>query len=195
MRTVVFIDGQNLFHLAKRAWAYGHPPQSSLYDWPSYDVEKLANALVYRRTGRFNGDSVLYRGSRSAYRQRRWHWLWSNKLRMLSSRGIYVFRGQVGSGGQEKGVDVSLAIDLVRATYEQRYEVAMIVSQGRDFGPAVQLAKDVALGQGRSLIYESCFPLGHGSSSRRGIPGTDWMPIDKSLYDSCIDPRDYRLRP
>ena len=24
------------------------------------------------------------------------------------------------------------------------------------------------------------------------IDGTDWIRIDRALYDSCIDPRDYR---
>ena len=30
MRTIVLIDGQNLFYLAKAAWGPGNP-----YDWPS----------------------------------------------------------------------------------------------------------------------------------------------------------------
>ena len=46
--------------------------------------------------------------------------------------------------GREKGVDVSLAVDLVRATYERRYEAATLVSQDSDFGPAVRLAKEIA---------------------------------------------------
>ena len=53
------------------------------------------------------------------------------------------YRGRVNSSGQEKGVDVSLALDLVQAIYEQRYEVAIIVSQDADFGPAVLLAKNI----------------------------------------------------
>ena len=38
------------------------------------------------------------------------------------------------SAEEEKGVDVSLAIDLIQATYEKRYEVAIIVSKDSDFG-------------------------------------------------------------
>ena len=37
---------------------------------------------------------------------------------------MYVYRGRVNAGGQEKGVDVSLALDLVRATYDRQFEVA-----------------------------------------------------------------------
>ena len=42
--------------------------------------------------------------------------------RYLKSQGIYVYRGRVSAGGQEKGVDVSLAVDLVRATYNRQGE-------------------------------------------------------------------------
>jgi len=100
----------------------------------------------------------------------------------------------VNAGGQEKGVDVSLALDLVRATYQRQYEAAIIVSQDWDFGPAVRLAKEIAKAQGRRLMFESCFPLGPGSHSRRGVPGTSWIPIDQTTYDGCRDSRDYRPR-
>ena len=42
---------------------------------------------------------------------------------------MYVHRGRVNPGGQEKGVDVSLALDLVRATHNRQFEVAVSVSQ------------------------------------------------------------------
>ena len=195
MRALVLVDGQNLYHLARRAWASGPFGQSSPYTWPSYDVEKLAHALVSRVTGRTLAEIRFYTGvphPHAGPSQRFWHGFWSNKLRYLRSRAIYTYRGRVSASGQEKGVDVSLALDLVQATYEQRYEVAIIVSQDWDFGPAVRLAKQVAEGQNRVLVYESAYPVGSVSLSSRGIPGTIWAPIDKATYDSCRDHRDYR---
>ena len=123
--------------------------------------------------------------------QARWHGFWVNKFRYLRNGGIYVYSGGVNFGGQEKGVDVSLAVDLIRATYEQRYEVAIIVSQDSGFGPAVSLAKEIAHSQSRLLIFESDFPIGP-RISRRGVPGTTWVHIDQPTYDACFDPRDYR---
>ena len=197
MRTMVLIDGQNLYHLAKDAWAAGRREASSPYRWPSYDVEKLARVLVAKTPGRQLEETRFYTGvpdPRGGERQSFWHGFWSNKLRYLKSQGTYVYRGRVNVGGQEKGVDVSLALDLVRATYEQRYEAAIIVSQDTDFGPAVRLAKEIAQSQGRMLVHESSYPVGPGSVSRRGIPGTVWVPIDRVIYDACYDPRDYRAR-
>ena len=186
MRTIVFIDGQNLYHLARKAWG---SETSSLYAWPSYDVERLADVLVSKRPGRLLAEIRFYTGvpKPDSY----WHGFWSNKIRHLKGRGIYVYRGRVNDGG-EKGVDVSLALDLVRATYERQYEAAIIVSQDGDFGPAVLLAKEIAKSQDRQLTFESCFPVGPGSLSKRGIPGTTWVQIDQATYDSCRDPRDYR---
>lgn len=194
MRTIVFVDGQNLYHLAKSAWGQGDRDARAPYTWPSYDVLKLADALTDRLAGRLLSEIRFYTGVPEPVGDSGvfWHTFWSNKLREMRNRGVYVYTGLVKRGGQEKGVDVSLALDLVEATHQGRYEVAVIVSQDADFGPAVQVAKRIARDQGRQLTFESAFPLGPGSSSRRGVPGTDWVHIDKALYDACLDLTDYR---
>ena len=105
---------------------------------------------------------------------------------------MYVHQGRVNAGGQGKGVDVSLAMDLVRATHDRQFEVAVIVSQDWDFGPAVRLTKEIAQAQGRRLVFASSFPVGPGSLSRRWIPGTTGVPKTQETCDACRDPRDYR---
>ena len=179
MRVIVFIDGQNLYRQAKNAWRAGDGA-SSRYSWPSYDVEKLASALVAQTPGRRLAEIRFYTGVPQRSADSQWHDFWSNKIRFLRSRGVYVYRGRVNSGGQEKGVDVSLSLDLVVAAYERRFDVAIIVSQDSDFAPAVQAAKRIVQSQGRFLTFESAFPAGPGSSSPRGVHGTKWVRIDKS---------------
>ena len=192
MDAIVLVDGQNLYHLARAAWISGVSHPTPPYAWPSYDVEKLANALVARQPGRTLAEIRFYTGVPSRSEDAYWHDFWSNKLRYLARRGIYVYQGKVNRGGQEKGVDVSLALDLVPATHERRYDVAIIVSQDSDFGPAVGLAKQIAASQNRMLTFESAFPFHQGRVSPRGVPGTIWVPIDQAMYDACLDPRDYR---
>jgi hypothetical protein len=194
MNAIVLFDGQNLYHLARNAWAPpGHVPGSP-YAYPSYDVEALAARLVGRQPGRVLQQIRFYTGvpdprtSTTTF----WHGFWGNKLRFLGSRGIYVYRGRVNPGGQEKGVDVSLAVDLVQLTYDRAYDLAVIVSQDWDFGSAVRLARKIARDQGRPLAFESAFPFQAGKVSPRGIPGTTWVHIDRALYDACFDPTDYR---
>lgn len=194
LRSIVFFDGQNLYHGAKDAWRPQPAVGSSTYSYPSYDVEKIAQFLVSRVAGRVLTQIRFYTGVPNPSlgdTEKFWHSFWTSKIRYLKNRGIEVYRGRINHG-QEKGVDVSIAIDLIQLTYEKKYEVAIIVSQDWDFGPAVRLAKIVAKDQGRQLVFESCFPYGPGSKSNRGIPGTDWIPIDQATYDACFDPRDYR---
>ena len=194
MRALTLIDGQNLYHLARAAWATDPNDRSSPYAWPSYDVEKLANILVDSQPGRTLTEIRFYTGVPKRSVDWFWHGFWSNKLRHLKNSGIHVYRGRVNKGRQEKGVDISLALDLVQATYEQRYETAIIVSQDWDFRPAVRLAKTIAKQQRRQLVFESAFPVGPGSTSRRGVPGTIWRPSSQATYDACHDHRDYRSR-
>ena len=191
MRVIVFIDGQNLYHGAKDAWS---PPLAgaSRYYWPCYDVEKLAEALVPRESDRTLAQVRIYTGVPSILVNEHWHHFWNNKLRYLSNRGVVVYRGRINRSGQEKGVDVSLAIDLIRLTYEEQYDGAIIVSQDWDFGPAIRLAGEISRAQGNNPFFESAFCVGPGTHSTRGIPGTTWVEIDQTMYDSCFDPREYR---
>lgn len=194
LRTIVFFDGQNLYHLARRAWAPVPVVGDSPYGYPSYDVEKLSTALAENTSERVLSQTRFYTGVPSPEQDPLWHGFWSNKLRFLGSQGIYVYKGRINPGGQEKGVDVSLAVDLVELTYNRKYEVAVLVSQDWDLGPAVALAKRIAGSQGRRLVFESAFPYQHGKgTSPRGVPGCNWVHIDKALYDACRDPTDYRM--
>lgn len=192
-QTIIFIDGQNLYHLAKDAWGYSCQTMSP-YCYPSYDVQKLGEALTGLSQDRALKQIRFYTGVPDIKQNKFWHGFWDNKLRYLKSRGIYVYKGRVNPGNQEKGVDVSISVDLIQLTYEKSYDVAILVSQDWDFGPAVKLAKKIAINQCRQLEFESCFPYEQGQSNRtiRGIPGTKWVHITKSLYDSCFDHTDYR---
>ena len=189
MRTLVIIDGQNLYHLAKACWGPG-----GTYDWPSYDVDKLARALVALQPGRTLEEIRFYTGVPRQEVSPFWNAFWRNKAGFLARQGIAVYMGSVNAGGQEKGVDVSIALDLVSATYNQTYDAVIIVSQDSDFGPAVDLAKRIAQSQSRQLTFESAFPYARGRVASRGVPGTTWVRIDQATYDSCLDPRNYRPR-
>ena len=86
--------------------------------------------------------------------------------------------GSVNAGWQEKGVDVSLALDLISTTYDQTYDAVIIVSQDSDFEPEVELAKRIAQSQGRQLTFESAFPYVKEKVARRKVPGTMWVRIE-----------------
>lgn len=94
--------------------------------------------------------------------------------------------------GQEKGIDVRLALDLVTLAIDGRYDVGLILSQDQDLSEAVEDVKLVARQSGRWVRMASAYPWSPTSTNKRGIDKTDWIMIDKAMYDACIDLRDYR---
>ncbi len=54
--------------------------------------------------------------------------------------------------------------------------------------------KAISIDQDRWIKLACAFPLSPTTSNRRGINGTDWVPISRSVYDACIDTADYRPR-
>ena len=197
-RAIAFIDGQNLFHHARSVFNY---------NYPNYDVQKLAQAVCASHG--WNLERVqFYTGVPSPTDNAFWNGFWSNKLAMMGRRGVVVFSRPLvyrnktvqvpGFGahtvltGEEKGIDVRLALDALDAAHRNQFDVALIFSQDQDLSELGSLIRQVANLQNRWIKIASAFPDGSTASNRRGINRTDWCPIDKATYDACIDPRDYR---
>ena len=94
--------------------------------------------------------------------------------------------------GEEKGIDVRIAIDIMRMVRQNLLDVALVFSQDQDFSEVADEVRDVAREQGRWIKIASAFPSSSTASNKRGINKTDWIQIDRTLYDACIDRHDYR---
>lgn len=193
-RVVVFIDGQNLYHGARNSWAPDPPAPGpdAIYATPCYDVRKIALHLTARLPDRVLAQCRFYTGVPSRSRNAHWHGFWTNKLRAVRNQKVHVYTGRINPGGQEKGVDVSIAIDLIDLTYRNEYDVAVLVSSDQDLSPAIALAKLIARDAGRSPEFESASPYERGRYENRGLQGATWIQIDKAAYDRCRDFNEYR---
>lgn len=192
------MDGQNLFNSAKEAFGY---------DFPNYDPLKLAEA-VCRIQGWKLERLYFYTGLPEVTDRR--HTFWVKKLQVLGSRGVIIFTRPVRhtlqpvllpSGivararvGREKGVDVRLALDAVRYALDGSYDVALFFTQDQDIAEAVEELSRISAQSGRWIKAGCAFPVGPTTVNARGIRGAQAIRIDKALYDSCIDPNDYRPR-
>jgi uncharacterized LabA/DUF88 family protein len=197
-RAIAFIDGQNLFHNSRSAFGYTHP---------NYDVQKLAQAVCAGQ-GWTLQRVQFYTGVPSIADNAFWHAFWANKLAMMGRRGVgvysrpLVYRNKTvevaGFGnytflsGEEKGIDVRLALDALDAAHRNEFDVALIFSQDQDLSELGSLVRVVAGFQNRWIKVASAFLVGPFKANRRGINLTDWCEIDKATYDACVDPRDYR---
>ncbi|MEW6487972.1 MAG: NYN domain-containing protein [Thermodesulfobacteriota bacterium] len=196
--TVAFVDGQNLFHSAREAFGYTHP---------NYDVRALAQAVCQAQGWQL--DQVrFYTGVPDASDNPFWSGFWQRKLAMMGRQGVWLFsrplryRNRVvdlpGGGqhsflsGEEKGVDVRIALDVVRMAHRREFDVALVFSQDQDLSEVAEELRVIAREQGRWIKMASAFPASPTSRNRRGINKTDWVRVDRATYDACLDPRDYR---
>lgn len=197
-KAVAFIDGQNLYHHAKAAFGHTHP---------NFDPNKLFDS-VCERMDWVNRGVRFYTGVPSAKNNPFWHGYWSNRLLAMRRSGIHVtsrplryYREEIRHDNNEatvidvpveRGIDVRLALDVIRLARENQYNVGVIFSQDQDLAEVVSDVRDISRTQSRWIKLVSAFPSGPSASVRRGIDGTDWFRIDQELYESCLDQRDYR---
>lgn len=97
--------------------------------------------------------------------------------------------------GEEKGIDVRIALDVIRMAHRNEYDVALIFSQDQDLSEVADEIRTISREQDRWIKVASAFPSSPTSINRRGIEKTDWIRIDRATYDACVDTRDYRRKP
>ncbi|HPD07550.1 MAG TPA: NYN domain-containing protein [Candidatus Bipolaricaulis sp.] len=192
------MDGQNLYHAAREAFGYSYP---------NYDVLALSQALCSSR----GWDLVqvrFYTGVPDPNDDPFWHGFWANKLAMMGRQGITVhsrplrYHNRIvrlpdGSehtylSGEEKGIDVRIALDVIRMAHRQDYDIALIMSQDQDLSEVAEEIRTIAREQSRWIKIACAFPFSPTTRNRRGIEKTDWIHIDRATYDACLDRRDYR---
>jgi uncharacterized LabA/DUF88 family protein len=197
-RAVAFIDGQNLFRHAKDAFGHHHP---------NFDPGKPLQAICVRQGWKPQGVR-FYTGTPSEVEDPKWHAYWTNRLLAMRRAGILVtsrplkYRKQeiplpdgstqIVTTAHEKGIDVRLALDVVRLAIEKQYDVAVLFSQDQDLAEVITDVRQIAKLQERWIKIACAFPLGSEATASRGINNTDWLPMDKAFYDACLDMRDYR---
>ncbi len=197
IRAVAFVDGQNLFHSAKAA--FGH-------NYPNYDPLALARAICVAR-GWHCQQVRFYTGVPDAADNAFWNHFWIAKCAQMGRERVHVFtrslryRNQkvtLPDGrtftflvGAEKGIDVRLALDVIRLAHQNEYDVAVLFCSDQDLSEVAEEIRLIARERRRWTKIASAYPSSPAYKVR-GINKTDWIPIDRATYDACLDPRDYR---
>lgn len=197
-RTFVFVDGQNLFYAVKQAFGYSYP---------NYDPLALAQWVCQQRGWQLTA-THFYTGLPQVKDSAFWNYFWTAKLAVMGSRGVKTFSRhlkyrnqtvQLPGGktttvlvGQEKGIDVRLALDVVRFARENKYDVAVIFSQDQDLSELASEVRSIAHDYNRWIKLVCTYPISPTTTNSRGISGMDWIQVDRAAYDACLDPNDYR---
>jgi len=196
-KAVTFIDGQNLYHTAKALFGRRDP---------DYDVMGLSR-FVCSELGLQCSEVRFYSGIPEKAHKPDWHQYWSQKTRGMLRNGVKVFirrlrrrddqaYDQFGNSKkvffyEEKGIDVRIALDLVRMARDGEFEAAVIFSQDQDLAEAVTEIQHISKKYGKKISVYSAFPDGPGSDNHRGINGTTFFRIDQSDYERYLDTWDY----
>ena len=199
-RAIAYIDGQNLFNAVKEA--FGYP-------YPNYNIRQLAETTCAQR-GWILTEINFYTGIPDPGIDLSRHHFWVAKLAAMGTRCIRTYSRPLRYSnqlvklpdgtltttlvGREKGIDIRLALDVVRAALDNRYDVAMIFSQDQDLTEVADEIRKIARRDDRWIKVACAFPLSPTSRNRRGINKTDWIRINRATYDACLDPHDYRKR-
>ena len=193
-RAIAFFDGQNLFYAVKQAFGYR---------WPNYDPLALALAVCAFSRVEFARDVFLH-GAAQLQGRSVLEPLLEREVGGHGNAGIRTYwrhlkyRNQTvslpGGGstvvlvGQEKGIDIRIALDVVRMTRERSFDVALIFSQDQDLSEVADEVKSISRQQNRWIKLACVFPVSPTATNTRGINNTDWLQIDRACYDACLDP-------
>jgi len=192
VRAIAFIDGQNLFAAARDAFGVRAP---------SFDVVALSRAVAQSQGWRVQGVR-FYSGVPTAHDNVRLHRAWTRQLREMRTQGVHVsvrplrrrrksVRLDDGTTAEftvleEKGIDVRIALDIVRAVIDGACDAVLLFSQDQDFAEVALEVRTIAHSQQRWIKIASAFPVGEGTTNRRGVDRTDWLPIDHATYEACL---------
>ncbi len=200
-RTTAYFDGQNLFRCAQRAFGI---------TYPSFDPIKLATE-VCKENDWFLNEVRFYTGMPDKVKDPHWNYFWTQKLRTVGRRPktkvitrplryrttqVEMADGTVKNIEYkvEKGIDVRLALDVVKAGLKHEYDVALIFSQDQDLSEVVEDIVECARENGRWIKIASAFPESPSYDNKRGINKTDWLPFNQYFYEQCLDPSDYHIK-
>jgi uncharacterized LabA/DUF88 family protein len=201
-RAIVFVDGQNLFYGAKEAFGY---------DFPNYDIQKLASTICKAQAWNLIGIQ-FYTGVPDPTDDAPKNAFWTAKLAAMGRQAIKVFsrslryrnktirlpdgKTHTVLTGEEKGIDVRIALDVIGMAFRNEYDVAVIFSQDQDLSEVADEIRIISRHQKRWIRIACAYPMSPTRINRRGINNSQWIQIDRPTYDACIDPKDYRpLKP
>ena len=191
-RVVVFVDYQN-------AHASGHGLYCDAFD-PIYncliDPLKLGELLVARRApGGTLKEVRVYRGRPDPRKEPRLtaandkHFdAWKSDVRVMVKRRPLMYPEDWNEPGcverpREKGIDVSLAVDMVRLAYEKKYDVGILFSRDSDLKPPLEMVRDLKLAHVEVASWD-------GASVLR-LPGIYLHKLSRDDFAAVRDTRTY----
>lgn len=193
----VLLDWQNIYGCARDAFGLTESPKVEGNVYPLKLARQLAGG-----TDPENGrprqlqEVRIYRGRPDGAKERSWYKAWQSQTAAWASECgsllIPRYRDLRERDGVwiEKGVDVSLAIDLVSIAFGEEADRVVAVSSDTDLEPALELATRL---RGAGFAEVAGWVGDHDSAALLGVEGVRQHPLGKTDYERLRDLSDYNL--
>jgi len=133
-RVCVFIDGSNFYHGLKHHFGKANIDFNKLSLTLCTSGRELIRTYYYNAPVFKEDNEELYKSQQRFF----------ESLRKLPDLQLRLGRLEHRDGGViEKGVDIYLAIDMLRYAYNDIYDIAILISSDGDFSEAVNAVKDL----------------------------------------------------
>jgi uncharacterized LabA/DUF88 family protein len=142
LRTVVFIDGQNMYKGAREAFGYEHE-KGHFGNFRPLALARLLTQEPHRNLRQVR----FYMGVPDPRRDRLGHAMAQRRLAAWQAEDpalVHHFTRTLRyppPEGREKGVDVHLAVDLVALAIDNEYDLAVVASADTDLLPALDFKR------------------------------------------------------
>ena len=145
MRCLIQIDGSNFYHKVKRTNPKVHLTNFEYGKFVLSLVKPKDKAIIVYYVGEVKNvrenpkNRQLFANQQKLFNNLRSQDIEIKLGYLLLSDGVY----------HEKGVDVQIAVDIVRGAIKNEYDICYLISSDTDLLPAIQTAKD----EKKKIIY------------------------------------------
>lgn len=194
-RVVVFVDYQNVYRQARRA--FGLDNEHHVHG----QIVPLRLGLALRDMGVGERDLAevrIYRGMPSSTRDPKGYgaadrqialWRQTGRLNVITRPLNY----RVPDAPKEKGIDVQLAVDFVRLAIEGRYDAGVLFSADTDLLPALEAVCELR-GSAACEVAAWAPPGSSPNILRVKDQHLRYHYLDRRWYERLHDPTDYSVR-
>lgn len=134
-RISILVDGSNMYHYLR---------ELGLTGLAEFDYKAFAEFLARGRSiecATYYVGKVRSQGDAKGEELRSWQQQLVARLERMSWRVEYGHMLKNNGVFQEKGVDVHIAVDLLKGAYENRFDTAVLVSSDTDLIPAIEAVR------------------------------------------------------
>jgi uncharacterized LabA/DUF88 family protein len=196
-RLVLFIDAQNFYNGARRAF-FTSEDSHVFGQFQPVGIGSLICSRGLPGTARSLEEVRVYTGRPDASKEPETYAAHMKQCAAWSKTGATVIARPLRyppnwpqNKAQQKGVDVALAIDFVAYSIEGKYDVGVIASTDTDLIPALEFIRRFAAHRRVEVAAWTSLK----SRSRLSIPRASiWCHwLDRTDYDSVADLTDYNI--